>query len=151
MELLIIITMIAALVVILGVEMAFILQIMLGIMFVAMVLTALFFIWVGISLIGSERRKVTFDRIDKAEGSPFQTAVYTSGEKEYRNAFPSEMMLRSLLYRTDKTTSVRVTRHGKVYDAYSQITILMGLILAPLSVAGLAMWFSWANVFIFSR
>lgn len=148
MEIIIIIVILGMLVYLLGVEMAFILQIILGMMFVAMVLTALFFIWTGITLIGSKRKKAFFDRIDKAEGSPFQTAVYLTDGKELRNAFPSEMMFRSLLYKKEKPTVVRVTRTGKVYDRYSVITVCLGLILAPLSVIGLAMWFSWANVFI---
>jgi len=56
-------------------------------------------------------------------------------------------MLRGLLYKNEKTTTVRVTKHGKVYDVYSRITVLLGLILAPLSVIGMALWFSWSNVF----
>jgi len=139
--------MLVALVYLLGVELIFILQILLGMMLVAMVLTSLFFFWVGITFIGSERKKVRFDRIDKAEKSYFPTAVYVSGDKEFRNAFPSEMMLRGLLYKNEKTTTVRVTKHGKVYDIYSRITVLLGMILAPLSVIGMTLWFSWSNVF----
>ena len=148
MEIIIMTAMVGMLVYILGVEVAFILQILLGIMFVAMVLTAVFFVWTGLTLIGSKRRKAVYDRIDKAEGSPFRTAVYVAGGEELRNTFPSEMLLRSLLYNKDKPSSVRVTKKGKVYDRYSLITVVMGNVLAPLSVVGLAAWFSWANVFI---
>ena len=69
MEIIIMTAMVGMLVYILGVEVAFILQILLGIMFVAMVLTAVFFVWTGLTLIGSKRRKAVFDRIDKAEGA----------------------------------------------------------------------------------
>lgn len=149
MELIVTAAILVLLCYLLGVSMAFILQALLGLMLILLILISLFFVWAVLSLIGSKRTKVTFDRIDKAEDHPFPTAVYVSGDKKYRNTFPSELLLKNLLYKKDRTVNVRVTRRGKTYDLYSLLTVYIGLVLAPVSAAALGYWFIWAERLIF--
>lgn len=149
MELIVTAAILVLLCYLLGVSMAFILQALLGLMLILLILISVFFAWTALTLIGSKRTKVTYDRIDKEGDLPFPTAVYVSGDKEYRNTFPSELLLKSLLYNRDKQVNVRVTRKGKTYDLYSLLTVYIGLVLAPVSAAALGYWFVWVERLIF--
>lgn len=149
MELIVTAAILVLLCYLLGVSMAFILQTILGLMLILLILISVFFAWTALTLIGSKRTKVTFDRIDKSDDLPFPTAVYKSADKEYRNSFPSELLLKSLLYNRDKQVRVRVTRRGKTYDLYSLLTVYIGLVLAPVSAVALGYWFVWAERLIF--
>ena len=103
--------------------------------------TLVFFAVTALSLIGSKKKRASFDRTDKPEGKSFPSAVYISEGEEYRNSFPNEFVLKKLLYKEGRDVYIRVTKRGRVYDLYSRLTIYLGLVLAGGSLALLAVMF----------
>ncbi|MBR4622608.1 MAG: hypothetical protein IKO44_03625 [Ruminococcus sp.] len=140
MEIVIGLVIIIVLLIALGVDTYYILLGVFLLMLLALAVTVIFFAATAFTLIGAQRRKVSFDRIDKAEGKRFNTAVYKDGEGEYRNAFPSEPLLKPLLYDKDRSTGIFVTKGGKAYDRYSIVTIIVGLTVGSASLALLGAW-----------
>lgn len=123
---------------VLGVNPYYIMEGVMILLILVLAATLLFFIATAISLIGSKRIKAVFDRIDKPEGKTFPSAVYISEGQELRNAFPNEFVLKKILYKKDREVTLRVTRGGKIYDKYSVITIVAGLLLGSASIAFLS-------------
>lgn len=139
MEIMIGLVIIAVLLVALGVDIVFILEGVIILLMLVLTATLAFFVVTAVTLIGSRRLTGTFLRIDKPEKG-FARAVYSTGEGELKNTFPSEMIMKRLLYDPQRRTLLMVTRRGRVYDRYSLITIIAGLLMGGVSVFILGGW-----------
>ncbi|MBR6101588.1 MAG: hypothetical protein IKP95_04100 [Ruminococcus sp.] len=133
MEILIGFVIIVVVLVMLGVSVYFIMECLIALLLLALAATLVFFIWTGITLIGSRVVKGHYLRIDKPERG-FPSAVYDTPEGEVRNTFPCEMIFRSALYKPEREVRIRMTKRGKAYDRYSVITIITGLLLGSVSL-----------------
>ena len=133
MEILISSVLIIAMLIVLGVSPYYILAGLLVIMLLILAATFLFFVYSALTLIRSHRVTGHFLRIDKP-GKGFPSAVYDTPEGELRNTFPCEMIFQKALYKPERVVMMLVTRKGRVYDRYSIITIVLGLILSSISV-----------------
>ncbi len=135
MEIIIGLAVVIGLLIMLGVNPFYIMEGVYVLMLLLLAATVVFFVITAISLIGSKKRRAAFDRIDKPEGKAFPSAVYISEGEEYRNSFPNEFVLKKLLYKKDREVILRVTKRGGVYDKYSVVTVLAGLVLGGASLA----------------
>ena len=135
MEIIIGLAVVIGLLIMLGVNPFYIMEGVYVLMLLLLAATVVFFVITAISLIGSRKRRAAFDRIDKPEGKTFPSAVYISEGEEYRNSFPNEFVLKKLLYKKDREVILRVTKRGGVYDKYSVVTVLAGLVLGGASLA----------------
>lgn len=139
MELLIIIAVILLLLVVSGIAMQAIVSGVLILTLAAAFLVLLFFVVCVISLIGSEKISVRFEKVDKKDEKSFERAYYTDGENSYPNAFPYEKLFRSVLYIPGKQTKVRLCRKkDKVFDKMALLVVLLGLILSGVSVTAIS-------------
>lgn len=140
MEIVIGLAIVIALVIMLGVDVYYILLGVFVLMLLTLLATVVFFAVTAMTLIRSRRETVSFDRIEKPEGGRFNCAVYKNDSGEYRNSFPSEPLLKKLLYDRNHSTSVRITSRGRCYDKYSLITIAAGLTFGTGSLILLSAW-----------
>ena len=134
MEIVIGLGIVIGLLVVLGVSPLYIMEGVFVLMILVMAATFVFFAYIAVSLIGSKKRRAVFDRIDKPEKKPFPSAVYNTDDGEMRNSFPNEFVLKNRLYKKNREVFIRVTKRGGVYDRYSQITVIAGLILGGCSL-----------------
>ncbi len=101
----------------------------------------LFFVVCAVSLIGSKKIKVKFSRFEKNDENGFERAIYSDDNNEHPNVFPSEKMFKHFLYNKEKDYFVRLCRKkNKVYDKYSIITVVTGLLLGGASSVGLILY-----------
>ncbi len=116
-----------------------ILMIMMSIVFVEiiMITMALMFAYCCVRLLFTKKISSTFSRIDYPPKGKFKTAFYKIDGIEYPCIFPSEMAMTSKMYKKGKSYTVMFSKSmKKVYDIYTVITCILGLL------------FSWGAVFI---
>lgn len=142
MEAVVVLVIVVVLLWALDVSLAYIAEGLFILMMLVLGATFLFFVYTAVSMIGSKKRRVRFDRTDKPEGASFPSAVYIADGEELRNAFPNEFVFKKRLYRTEREVFVRVTKRGKVYDLYSRVTVYLGTVLAGASLAALIVMFT---------
>lgn len=105
----------------------------------AVVLTALFFVAALFLLVTSKPVKAEFLRLDDTKRFP--AAVYRIGEQEFRNLFPSEMMMKKKLYVEGKRKRVLKSRiFGFVIDGNALATIIIGACVFIPSACGTIIW-----------
>ena len=105
----------------------------------AVVLTALFFTAMLFLLFTSKPVKAEFLRLDDTKRFP--TAIYRIGEQEFRNIFPSEMMMKKKLYVEGKRKRVLKSRiFGFVIDGNALATIIIGACVFIPSACGTIIW-----------
>lgn len=105
----------------------------------AVVLTALFFTAMLFLLVTSKPVKAEFVRLDDTKRFP--AAVYRVGEQEFRNVFPSEMMMKKKLYVEGKRKRVLKSRiFGFVIDGNALATIIIGALVFIPSACGTIIW-----------
>ena len=89
-----------------------------------------------VRLLFTKKHKAVFSRIDNSPRSTFRVAYYTIDGTEYPNVFPEEGLLRSKLYRSDKTSTVFLTKNKKfVYDKFACATCTIGFLLTIATAA----------------
>ena len=117
MEVVAVIVVIAVLCLVLGVKpiyLAFAAAALISAMAIISVLMLMYFF---VRLLFAKKHKAVFSRIDK---SPVH------GE-EYPNIFPEEGFLHNILYRSDRSSTVYLTRSRKfVYDKFACLTCTVG-------------------------
>lgn len=105
----------------------------------AVVLTALFFTAMLFLLVTSKPVKAEFVRLDDTKRFP--AAVYRVGDREFRNIFPSEMMMKKKLYVEGKRKRVLKSRiFGFVIDGNALATIIIGALVFIPSACGTIIW-----------
>lgn len=135
MEILITIAIILILLIISGITVSTILSGVLLLTLLSAVLILLFFLACVVSLIGSKKITVRFDRIDRENEKSFKRAYYSDGENCYPNAFPYEKLLKTVLYIPGSETKVRLCRKkNKVFDRMSLFVVAAGILLSGMSV-----------------
>ncbi len=103
----------------------------------AIVFMVLFFIYACILLALSKPRKAQFTRIAPAPKSRFRVAYYTIDGEEFPCIFPSEMILNDQMYKPGRTYHVMFNkRMKKVFDIWTNLTIILGLICSSGALAG---------------
>lgn len=138
MEFLLALIVIIVLLKILGVSTVYIIAGGLVLIGLAIVGMALLFIYCIVRLSFSKRKIARFVRIDTPENSRFKVAYYSLDGQEYPCFFPSEMILNDQMYRKDRTYRVMFNkRMGKVFDVWSIITCILGLIFSVSAVAAM--------------
>ncbi|SHM53489.1 hypothetical protein [Ruminococcus flavefaciens] len=135
MEVILVIIVISVLAVILGVKVMWLVfgfAALIGLAFaVSMLLLTIFFV----RLLFTKKHRASFSRIDKSPRSKFKVAYYIIDGTEYPNIFPEEGFLRNMLYRSDKSHTVFLTRNKKyVYDKFACTTCTIGFLLSIVSV-----------------
>ncbi len=101
-----------------------------GVLLAASSFLVIMFTYCLVRLILAERKEARFTRVDTpTPTSTHKVAFYQIGDTEYPCLFPEEGILRRRLYRTDRTYRVwLMQKRGRVFDRYSVITIIFGLI-----------------------
>ena len=90
-------------------------------------------------LVTSKPVKAEFVRLDDTKRFP--AAVYRVGEQEFRNVFPSEMMMKKKLYVEGKRKRVLKSRiFGFVIDGNALATIIIGALVFIPSACGTIIW-----------
>lgn len=107
----------------------------LGLIVLCIVAMTMLFAYCCVRMLFTKRKEATFTRIDKAPKGNFKVAYYMVDGEEYPCLFPSEMILNDKMYRTDRTYHVMFSKGAKkVYDIYTVITCILGLIFSGVSV-----------------
>lgn len=110
---------------------------MVGIMVLGGVLlvAGCFFAFALVMVIKSETVTAVFLDIRK-KGNGFPQAWYLVDGEEYPNLFPSEVMLKGLLYKKDKPVRIRLNRKRRVlFDANALSAVVVGVMFClPFSV-----------------
>lgn len=87
-----------------------------------------FFLFFLFAMLGAKKKSARFLRIEKSGRGGFERAVYEVDGAEYADAFPAEPILRSRIYRTDRTVALRFSEKKKtVYDRNTAVTVWCGL------------------------
>lgn len=98
-----------------------------GLIGLAVVLLAVFFLMCAAALLGAERVTAVFTEL-RGENRRFDAAYYLIDGREYPNLFPGEFVMRDKFYRKDKPVKVRLLRRaGVVFDKNAAWTIMVGL------------------------
>ncbi|MBP5378255.1 MAG: hypothetical protein J6X85_10845 [Ruminococcus sp.] len=130
MEFILVIAIIVVLCIILGVKTIYLLAAgaaLLGLIYIASLALLCFFF---VRLFFAKKHKAVFSRIDKNPRGSFKVAYYTIDGTEYPNVFPEEGLLRSKLYRSDRNSTVFLTKNKKnVYDKFACATCTIGFLL----------------------
>ena len=140
MEFILVIVIIVVLCIILGFKTIYLLAAgaaLLGLIYtVSLMLLCFFFV----RLFFTKKHKAVFSHIDKSPRGSFKVAYYTIDGTEYPNVFPEEGLLRSKLYRSDKNSTVFLTKNKKyVYDKFACATCTIGFLLTIATVAAVLM------------
>lgn len=140
MEFILVIVIVVVLCIVLGVDKGLLILgglILLGLIFAAAVLLLTYFF---VRLLFSKKHSAVFSRIDQSPKNRFKVAYYMVDGAEYPNVFPEEGFLRSLLYRSDKSCTVFLSRKKTfVYDKFAVATCTIGFILGVAAVVFAAM------------
>ena len=102
---------------------------------VLMTLFILLFSIIGSAmLLTSHWREASFTRLDlPKETSRFKVAFYQINEGEIPNMFPEEGIMEQSLYKEGHSYKVLYNRKlGRVFDRFSILTILLGLVSASM-------------------
>ena len=95
----------------------------------------LLFAYFCILILFTRRKKASFSRIDRSPKGNFKVAYYIVDDEEYPCIFPSEMILNDVMYRKERTYHVFFSKKmKKVYDIYTVITCVLGLIFSAFAV-----------------
>ncbi|WP_303824817.1 hypothetical protein [Ruminococcus flavefaciens] len=136
MEFILVIAVIVVLCLIIGVKAIYLIAAaaaLAGLIYAASLLLLDFFF---VRLLFSKKHKAVFSRIDKSPRSSFKVAYYTIDETEYPNVFPEEGFFRSKFYRSDRKSTVYLTKNKKyVYDKFSCATCTIGFLFTIATAA----------------
>lgn len=101
----------------------------------AIVLVGLFFVFALVVLLSSHKASASFVKMN--DDGRYPCAVYKIGDSEFKNLFPSEMIMKDRLYVKDKEIDIRKCTFIKaVLDKNAVMTIIIGsAVFIPLSVA----------------
>lgn len=92
----------------------------------------LLFLYFCLNLIFTKSKKAEFIRTGKPEGSKFNVAYYRIDNEEYPCVFPRES---GIAYKTNHTYKVRYSKRlNKVFDIWSILTCIIGLIFSAVAV-----------------
>lgn len=131
----------------LGVSPGIIAAVAAGAVGLAVLLILVFFLYSAVLLAMSEKAEAVFTRAEK-NSRGFESAYYSIDGEEYPNAFPKEVTMHKLIYRTDRTVKVRVLRKKKlVFDTNAQVTTVIGLIFfAAVTAAAVCFLFNYGII-----
>ncbi len=102
-----------------------------GLVGLAIIAIALFFVYFNLHLLFARTKKAAFSRIDVPENGRFKVAFYLVDGVEYPCIFPKESAFNSKLYKVGSLYTVRFSRHlKKVYDKWAIATCIVGLIFS---------------------
>ena len=139
MEILIIAVVIIVLALIMGVSVELITAVVLSIAGLLTLLMLVFFIYSFARLLRTKGCEGTVAGLREHERYKYPWAWYRVGEKEYRNVFPSEVILRDRLYPVGKLCRLRINeKQGVVYDRNALLCIVIGLALSAILLVTVA-------------
>lgn len=110
--------------------------VMLGLVSLAMLLFAVFFIVTDISFLFKKHTKGTFLRVD--DSGRFDHAVYQVGDKEYSCSFPAESFGRSRIYQEDHAYFLMIPRNPNrrnALDRHSIMIVVIGNLFSAIFLA----------------
>lgn len=117
-----------------GLDIGYIIMGIAGLVTLAALFTAGFFVVCWILLLSSEKKTAKFVRFER--GARFESAVYLVDGTEFSNVFPAEFIMREKLYRPDREATVRLSRKlRRVFDKNALITSFVGLPVSLLITA----------------
>ncbi|MBQ8961843.1 MAG: hypothetical protein IJ071_11630 [Ruminococcus sp.] len=138
MEVILALIIIIVLLTILGVKGEMIVAGIIGLICLGIGAMGLMFLYMCIRLMLSKRRKAQFVRIDTAPKGGFKVAYYAIDGAVYPCVFPSEMILNDKMYRPERTYTVMYSRRmGKVFDIWTILTCVLGLICSAFMCGGI--------------
>ncbi len=144
MEAVVVLVILAVLGVILGVSLTSVAAVLMVLMIAALVLMLIFFLYMSVILLRSERAEGELDGFEKPEHG-YETAFYLcEGSERLPNIFPAENVMREFIYRKGRTKLrlFRGKRRSYVIDRHSMAIIIFGLILTLPSLAYVIIEFS---------
>lgn len=109
--------------------------VILGLVAIAMLLFALFFLVTDISLLFCKKVKGKFVRVDDTDR--FDHAVYNVDNQEYSCLFPAESFGRQRIYHENQQYSLLIPRnpaHRSAYDKHSLFTIAIGSVFSVIFI-----------------
>lgn len=140
MEFILVIVIIIVLCLVLGVKTIYLLAAGAALLALIYALSLLILDFFFVRLFLTKKHKAVFSRIDKSPRGSFKVAYYTIDGAEYPNVFPEEGLLRSKLYRSDKDSTVFLTKNQKfVYDKFACATCTIGFLLTIATAAAVIM------------
>lgn len=110
--------------------------VMLGLVSLAMLLFAVFFIATDISFLFKKRTKGVFLRVD--DSGRFDHAVYRVDEREYACSFPAESFGRKRIYQEDHAYFLMIPRNPNRHNAldrHSMVVIVIGNLFSAVFLA----------------
>ena len=139
MEFIIVIIVVSVLCLVIGVKWIYLLFAAAGLLVFIIAASELLLTFCFFRLMFTKKHKADFSRIDKSQRSNFKVAYYKINDTEYPNIFPEEGFFRNILYRSDKSYTVFLTRNKKcVYDKFACTTSTIGFLLTIASaIAGI--------------
>ncbi|MCR5599174.1 MAG: hypothetical protein K6G33_00305 [Ruminococcus sp.] len=130
MEFIIVLIVIAVLCLVIGVKASYLIFAAIALIGVIVALSELLLTVCFIRLLFAKKQSAVFSRIDKGPHSSFKVAYYRIDNTEYPNIFPEEGFFRSKLYRSDKSSTVFLSKNKKtVFDKFSCATCTIGILL----------------------
>ena len=134
MEFFAVLAVIVVLCIVFGVSAEIMVAAALGLIALIIFAMTLLFIFFSFRLIRSRRTDAVFTKVERPEGSRFRCAYYSSGGREYPCVFPSEP---KFMYKDGKACRVFLhSASGTVFDRYSTVTCILGLIISLALSAG---------------
>lgn len=112
--------------------------VMLGLVALAMLLFAVFFIVTDISLLFKRHTKGIFQRVD--DTGRFDHAVYKVDDQEYACSFPAESFGRKRIYQENHAYFLLIPRNPKhryALDRHSMVVIVIGNLFTGIFLAAL--------------
>lgn len=135
MEFIIVIIVISVLCLVIGVKLIYLLFAAAGLLGLIIAASELLLTFCFFRLMFTKKHKADFSRIDKSPHSNFKVAYYKINGNEYPNIFPEEGFFRNIIYRSDKSYTVFLTKNQKcVYDKFACTTSTIGFLLTIASV-----------------
>lgn len=138
MEVILALIVIIVLLSILGVKGEMIVAGIIGLICLGILAMGLMFLYMCVRMVLAKKHKASFLRIDQAPKGKFKVAYYSIEGQEYPCVFPSEMILNDKMYRPDRSYTVLFSRRmGKVFDIWTILTCVLGLICSGIMCAGI--------------
>lgn len=104
-----------------------------GVCLAGLMLLAMFalFTYSIIRFAASKKCEAEFSRIDKNPKGQFNVAYYKIEGREYPCVFPSEPIMKKIIYNSEKKYTVRLDKRSQnVYDRHASLTCIIGFVFS---------------------
>lgn len=140
MEILVGIAVVFILLICLGASVQFMIIAALALMFLFVIFMTAIFIYAGVVLIKSKRRKGFFLRSQIGTNSKIPFAYYSCDGVEYKNMFPLEVIFKKKIYRNDVEVPIFINSKKKCcFDINAVMCCILGIIVS-LFLSGVGMF-----------